>query len=1486
MQPYPYQGFTKGLHGTGGKKITLQELLESERKKKWKDQVHPGPWNDAIIPRFEMGQRVYYFIEELGNEKWHSSRVIGFSYPGQDGHPLQSEGICYKLLPDKEAGQTYETIHRMENELRDWSWARPCLVARATRSSESGRKPKPLLPLDRVGIDTCSALSVSSRREDFLWLDESKEAKRSVILRGVGGKSAMIGGRGPMVVQGLDDEGNEMAIFDPSGVYLSGSEDQAEFRIFGQQRLKTFGFNLQQRSEDEGGDILLYQGGLKTIPLQTNGGILTLRTLNKRFSSDQRKFLESEIDGILNGEDGKDYCLTLEQTSLLMNEAHLTEKEAHRLKHWRMGHRVEAKSSLNEDCPVCAEGKKKVGTYKRNYEFQGNTKGPLQPYWRLYCDGYGGQQSMGDMSYQGGIGGFVFACPSGAIKTKLYGSTEQFPSILFQVLQEIETEGYVTREIYVDTHSVNLSRASEEVACMFRVKIIPISAGTPQEMAYAESAVRTIGQMSRTMMCGAPHLPQFCWGCADLYATYIHQFAVQAKHGCSPYEFRTGIEPDLDRFFVKVFGAPCQYCPMEGAEHKRGPKTEWGWFLGIQPPMCLVLRPEDNKILSVSKKKIIVHEECYAKFDNANGTNPLAHFVIPTIDLDNTKMDVNNLEKISEYKKKYNIPDHVLSVKALSDFQKHPELNAAIPTTRPPKVMFKDIVDIIPENQGENQRENQGENTSTHVPEHTVFDKDLWLDKVKKLRESINQRYDTDGKVDRIVKMLRKVEEEALNDAPAKGEIKKKASKPKKGIALKNILGNKRRRLFKEDETKVNKDKKAKKKIDVGDRVKIQTKKFGKAYAVGMPTWTYGYVREMKGDLYEVIWDAGDIMKAHKRHLIYQDENENETENQSEPIYNGKITKETILPILSVGTALSPGNEKETSNWPRDFYEALLRDDWRDWVQAVKNEIDSWEMFEASTEIPYDSMERGASIIPLGELFSMKRNGKYKFRQYALGNLLKEGKDFGETFSSTVSGDGLRWFCALACSCRKEIRGWDATTGYLQTQQRVKVYAYLPSHHGYSDLSFEALAPFRVQLKQMEKEGGFKSVKDFARRIKKERRERPKTVLQLNKSIYGIPDAGQSFSMFMQGLHLKHCGMVQSEMDPCVYYKIMENEKGLVSAYLLVISWVDDCRYFGTADLVEQYEKDILNHCQCTLEGEAKEFVSIQINNQLDKGILELTQEDYWVKAVDRFKEFLPAEGPKERKVPLSPADERMLSEPSDAEMKEAEHLPYPNLLGVCQYPSSFTRLEMRYAMSVLSRHRTKWSVNHFKILVKALEYGFTTRKMGLRYCANLLEKELNVLLGYADSGFSVPRSQGCRLVMMNGAAISLTSKRHTTTDDSTTSAELTECYLCACDIVGFRELMAEVGLKQEDPTIIYQDNQSAIKIAMNRGSLAKKTRATEIRVFSVRNKIEDMKVVPIYLETTKMLADLGTKALDPKLFCALRDVMCGYAKRAILDSG
>ena len=54
-----------------------------------------------------------------------------------------------------------------------------------------------LHPLDYIGIDTCSAMSVSTELLDFLYIDSSQEAIKSVELNGVGGSDSLVGGRGP-----------------------------------------------------------------------------------------------------------------------------------------------------------------------------------------------------------------------------------------------------------------------------------------------------------------------------------------------------------------------------------------------------------------------------------------------------------------------------------------------------------------------------------------------------------------------------------------------------------------------------------------------------------------------------------------------------------------------------------------------------------------------------------------------------------------------------------------------------------------------------------------------------------------------------------------------------------------------------------------------------------------------------------------------------------------------------------------------------------------------------------------------------------------------------------------------------------------------------------------------------------------------------------------------------------------------------------------
>jgi hypothetical protein len=72
---------------------------------------------------------------------------------------------------------------------------------------------------------------------------------------------------------------------------------------------------------------------------------------------------------------------------------------------------------------------------------------------------------------------------------------------------------------------------------------------------------------------------------------------------------------------------------------------------------------------------------------------------------------------------------------------------------------------------------------------------------------------------------------------------------------------------------------------------------------------------------------------------------------------------------------------------------------------------------------------------------------------------------------------------------------------------------------------------------------------------------------------------------------------------------------------------------------------------------------------------------------------------------------------------------------------------------------------------------------------------------------------------------------------------------------------MKEIGLEEQlEPTKIYQDNQAAIYIANNRGALAKKTRAMDMGTLAVRNKVEDLKVIPVYCETTKCQLILGLK--------------------------
>jgi hypothetical protein len=120
----------------------------------------------------------------------------------------------------------------------------------------------------------------------------------------------------------------------------------------------------------------------------------------------------------------------------------------------------------------------------------------------------------------------------------------------------------------------------------------------------------------------------------------------------------------------------------------------------------------------------------------------------------------------------------------------------------------------------------------------------------------------------------------------------------------------------------------------------------------------------------------------------------------------------------SVVAMLAP---KDINDLPKDFFEVLVRSDWRKWVEAVKKEIEGWED------------NRAVELVNIEDVPASARNGtyKYKFRQYLMGNLLRPGIDFQDNYSTTISATGTTIFFSLATTSGKVVNGWDAICGYL-----------------------------------------------------------------------------------------------------------------------------------------------------------------------------------------------------------------------------------------------------------------------------------------------------------------------------------------------------------------------------------------------------------------------------------------------------------------------
>ncbi len=143
-------------------------------------------------------------------------------------------------------------------------------------------------------------------------------------------------------------------------------------------------------------------------------------------------------------------------------------------------------------------------------------------------------------------------------------------------------------------------------------------------------------------------------------------------------------------------------------------------------------------------------------------------------------------------------------------------------------------------------------------------------------------------------------------------------------------------------------------------------------------------------------------------------------------------------------------------------------------------------------------------------------------------------------------------------------------------------------------------------------------------------------------------------------------------------------------------------------------------------------------------------------------------------------------------------------------------------------------------------------------------------LVGYVDADFAgckrTRKSTGGWLFLINGTPVSWSSKRQSTIASSTTEAEYMQAHMAAQEAVWIRQLLADLGHTQVDATILYEDNEPAIKLSID-PALHQKSKHFDVKYHVLRERVARKQVTLQYIRTEDQIADIFTKALPGPVF-------------------
>lgn len=560
---------------------------------------------------------------------------------------------------------------------------------------------------------------------------------------------------------------------------------------------------------------------------------------------------------------------------------------------------------------------------------------------------------------------------------------------------------------------------------------------------------------------------------------------------------------------------------------------------------------------------------------------------------------------------------------------------------------------------------------------------------------------------------------------------------------------------------------------------------------------------------------------------------EHESDEESDDPLALKAIEESLLTMAGIGNEYVEFSFDQAVEYAYSALEtdtptykaAMASPDKDKWVAACVDEINShvkngtWKL----VELPEDAKPIGSRWV-----LKIKRTEdgsveRFKARLVAQGFSQRPGWDYLESFAPTIRLSVVRTIFALVAMEDLECESVDITTAFLNGDLEEKIYMKLPD-------GFEEYTPSGKRLYAL-----------------------------LCKAIYGLKQGARQWYLKLSEV-MRQIGFSKVRSEPCVYIFKRGDDRIIVPCY------VDDlhiaCKSIDNANHIK---KELGKHFQLRDLGPTKWFLGIHITRNRAAHTLSLSSRQY---CLDMLEELGMATSGKTN-TPMAPglvltAD---MCPQTDEEREFMKTVPYQRAVGKLNYLALTTRPDISFAVSRLARFSSNPGPEHWKAVKHLLRYINTTIDYKLTYGGSPLSTDF---VTYSDADFARDpiggKSTSGWVLLMAGAAISWSSKLQTRVAQSTTEAEYVAAESASREMAFLRHVLEDLHYPVTLPCPLAMDNQSAIAAAKNPEHQGRMKHIDPI-YHGLRESVEHKEVLPHYVSTDDMIADILTKSLPlPKV--------------------